>query len=179
MTLGLLEDLGLSTKSHLNVLNAHVIIYGIPSKVGVHAGLPIVKVFGLTGAIKEWDIDVHTFQYVSPMVLMSPIPIVMSVGAVAVTKVVARRTRVTRVIVVTIITSVLGCERVVIAIVRLTVDSLIEFISSARVTLMSWIVSLVLTLVATVGSMLVIVWSWGHQTGWIIQTSRETCLLWS
>ena len=171
MTLILLEDLGLSAKSHLSLLNTDVIIYAISSKVGVHTRLSIDEVFGLTGAVKDWDIGGHTFQYACPMVLTSCIPIVGSFDVVITTKVM-----------VTIVTGVWGCTRVVwrtlivakiiIAIHKMTVDSSIGTISSGRVASISGIVSQLLTLVDTVGSMIVKIQSWGRPMGWVIQMSR-------
>ena len=152
MTLVLLEDLGMFAKSHLSVLNTDVIIYAISLKVGVYTRLSIDEVFGLTGAIKDWDNGGHTFQYAGPMVLTSCIPIVESFGTVVTTKVAVGRTQVTTLIVVTIITGVWGCTRVVwrmlivvriiITIHRMMVDSSIETILSRRVASISGIVSL-------------------------------------
>ena len=108
---------------------------------------------------------------------MSPIPIVVLVGAVVITNVAVGRTqvtpmiRITLLIMMTIVTCVLGCAMVVshtrivaiisIAIWRLTGNSPIKIVSSGRVTSISRVVSLILTLVTIVVSMFVITrWWW-------------------
>ena len=114
------------------------------------------------------------------MILMSPIPIVVSVSAVVITNVAVRRTPVTPIIgitlliVMTIITCVLGCMMVVsrtrivtmisIAIRRLMGNSPIEIISSGRVTSISRVVFLILIVV----SMVFIAWSWRWRIRWVI-----------
>ena len=85
-------------------------------------------------------------------------------------------------ILVTIIMSVVGrawivwrtliVATIVIVVLRLMADSPIETVSLGRITSISWIVSRLLTLVASVESMLIIVRSWGWQTRWVIQRSR-------
>ena len=123
------------------------------------------------------------------MILVSPIPIVVSVGAVVITNVAVGKTLVTPMIgitlliVMTIVTCVLGCAMVVsrtwivamisIAIWRLTGNSPIEIVSSGRVTSISRVVLLILilTLISIVVSMVVIARSWRWRMGWVIQMS--------
>ena len=121
------------------------------------------------------------------MILVSPIPIVVSVCVVVITNVVVGRTPITPMIgitlmiVITIITCVLGCASVVsctrivamisIAIWQLTGNSVIEIVSSGRVTSISRVVSLILTLITIVASMVIITRSWRWRMGWVVQMS--------
>ena len=89
-----------------------------------------------------------------------------------------RRTWLTPLIMITILTGILGCVRVVwctlivgriiITILRLAVNSVIETVLSGRVTSMSRIVSLTLTLVMSLGSRIIIMQSWWQRMGWFI-----------
>ena len=121
------------------------------------------------------------------MILVSPIPIVVSNVAVVITNVVVRRALVTPMvgitllIVMSIVTCILGCTTVVsrtrivtmicIAILWLMVNSPIEIASSGRVTSISRVISLILTLVTIVVSMIVITESWRWRMGWVVQMS--------
>ena len=122
------------------------------------------------------------------MILVSPIPIVISADAVVITNVVVGMTPVTPMIgitlliVITIVMCVLGCARVVsrtrivamisIGIWQLTGNSPSEIVSSGRITFISRVVSLILTLITIVVSMVVIARSWRWRMGWVVHMSK-------
>lgn len=74
-TLILPKDLGLSTNSHLHILNIEVCVHLVPPKV-VHAGLPINEVLGLSRTVEDGYVGLHALLDADAMLITLSIMIV-------------------------------------------------------------------------------------------------------